>query len=125
MPCSKSEVIEKLAESSSLKKTEVAAVVNGLLDLIQESVKKGERVTLVGCAPGLRAARVSHRRAVAFPWPRPGLARRRRVAQPFARVAAVATRRLPPRAPRAGARLAFRFAGREPASRPLLVVGIR
>ena len=33
-----------------MKKTEVSAVVNGLLELIQDSVKAGEKVTLTGCA---------------------------------------------------------------------------
>ena len=60
---SKTDAIDKLAASTQLKKADVSAVVNGLLEMIQDSVKAGEKVTLTGCAactaPAGAAARAS------------------------------------------------------------------
>lgn len=44
----KSELIEAVAERSDLSKADVAAVVGHALDVIQEAVAKGDRVTVAG-----------------------------------------------------------------------------
>jgi DNA-binding protein HU-beta len=44
----KTELIEKVAKSSKLPKKDVNAVVGGLLNAIESSMKKGEKVTIVG-----------------------------------------------------------------------------
>lgn len=44
----KSEIIDSLAESSKLSKKDIQGVIEGLLSQIEESLKKGEKVTFVG-----------------------------------------------------------------------------
>ena len=44
----KTELIEKVAKSSKLSKKDVHAVVDGFLKSIEASMKKGEKVTIVG-----------------------------------------------------------------------------
>jgi nucleoid DNA-binding protein len=56
---SKSDVVDQLAASTNLSKAQVSAVLNGTLDLIQETVKKGEKVTLTGCARARAAAQAA------------------------------------------------------------------
>ena len=44
----KGELIDSLASSTGESKRTVSAVVDGLLDTVQQQVKKGEKVTLPG-----------------------------------------------------------------------------
>jgi DNA-binding protein HU-beta len=44
----KAQLVEKIAEATSLTKTDVENVLNSSIDLIKKSVKKGDDVTLVG-----------------------------------------------------------------------------
>ncbi|EQD80429.1 MAG: HU family DNA-binding protein [Leptospirales bacterium] len=44
----KTELIEKVAKSSKLSKKDVHSVVDGFLKSIEASMKKGEKVTIVG-----------------------------------------------------------------------------
>ena len=44
----KAQLVEKIAETTSLTKTDVENVLNSSIDLIKKSVKKGDDVTLVG-----------------------------------------------------------------------------
>ena len=50
---SKSDVVDLvLAKEPTLSKKQVAAVVQGVLDTIVETVAAGDKVTIIGCAPG-------------------------------------------------------------------------
>ena len=44
----KTELIEKVSESSKISKEDVHAVIEGFLGAIEDSLKKGEKVALVG-----------------------------------------------------------------------------
>ncbi len=44
----KGELINKLAEDAEITKTKAATVVNALLDTVAETLKNGEKVTLIG-----------------------------------------------------------------------------
>ena len=66
-----------------MKKTDVTAVVNGLLDMIQDSVKAGEKVTLTGCAPAPAPRRRGRRSCLLAHWSWAG---RWRAASPPARL---------------------------------------
>jgi DNA-binding protein HU-beta len=44
----KAQLVEQIAKTTSLTKTDVEAVLNSSLELIKKSVKKGDDVTLVG-----------------------------------------------------------------------------
>jgi hypothetical protein len=97
---SKSDVIDQLATSQGLSKAQVSAVLNGALDLIQETVRKGEKVTLTGCAaPRARAAACSPA-ALAASRTRPDT---QKPGFPF-RASLVTRRRAPPRRRRRRAR---------------------
>lgn len=44
----KTELIEKIASSSGLKKTEAAKALDATVDAVKAALKKGQKVTLVG-----------------------------------------------------------------------------
>ena len=48
VPVTKTELIEKISESSQIFKKDIYAVIEGLLGAIEDSLKKGEKVSLVG-----------------------------------------------------------------------------
>ena len=48
VPVTKTELIEKVSESSKISKKDVHAVIEGFLGAIEDSLKKGEKVALVG-----------------------------------------------------------------------------
>lgn len=57
----KSELIKRIAEKSSLTKEDSEAVLKGMIESIEETVAKGEKVQLVGFGsfePRARAARM-------------------------------------------------------------------
>jgi DNA-binding protein HU-beta len=56
----KGDLIDKIAQNAGLKKADAAAALDATLDAIQDALKEGEKVTLVGfCTLGTsyRAAR--------------------------------------------------------------------
>jgi nucleoid DNA-binding protein len=116
---SKTEAIEKLAEEHGMKKTDVTTVVNGLLDLIQDSVKAGEKVTLTGCAPAPAQRKAAQRSCLHATGlgPDVGVPRRRRPGS--AAAARRATRRLLVRALRPAAPARQRRSRRAPGLPPM------
>lgn len=55
----KTELIDKIAQKTKLEKTKVALVVNGLLDVVTETLAKREVLTLIGFG----TFKVKHRKA--------------------------------------------------------------
>jgi DNA-binding protein HU-beta len=59
----KAELVARVAKDAGLTKADVLRVVDGILDNISRSLKKGDRVTLVGFGTflvGRRRARAGH-----------------------------------------------------------------
>ncbi len=44
----KSELIEALAKNTQLTKVDVESVLNGMIDTVKKTIKKGDDVTLIG-----------------------------------------------------------------------------
>lgn len=53
----KANLVDRIAEATRLTKTDVEQTINKALDLIRQSVKKGEDVTLVGFGTFTRGKR--------------------------------------------------------------------
>jgi DNA-binding protein HU-beta len=53
----KTQLVDALAQHTSLTKTSVEEIINATVDLIKKSVKKGEDVTLVGFGTFTKAKR--------------------------------------------------------------------
>ena len=66
----KVELIAAVAEKANLTKKDAEAAVNGALDVITESLKGGDKVTLVGLALSRSVSAPSARAATPRPVPR-------------------------------------------------------
>lgn len=55
----KAQLVEQIAKSTSLTKTDVEAVLNSSLEVIKKAVKKGDDVTLVGFGTFTKSKRQS------------------------------------------------------------------